>query len=480
MIRHSIKRHSKFWLAGLAAVATLTALPAQAEDPTYSYPDQRFRFSDPNPAGFSFYGTGRLQLPSVRADIGSSLQIDKITRDFSTISVSFNDLIAQLDQGDSEVSTEADALKLRLEGFLEQFEKHTRADYEFDISLAGFGGSPLAMIQLGNKPLALGLHVGSETRGFIDARFSDQFNKSLVALTAQLPDVFATGSRVAQISSQAGSVIQQVNALTADIDNLANRASDFFNNPSQQELNQLLTVLGEVDDEVDALLPTARALTGVVSSTSSGARNLLGAVKNASGGGIQLTAANDLHLTLGVGGSYPVFENDQFKISVGAQAKLFMVPVTVPVRNLQIDSDAGLLGKLEVSEVGGLTDTGNLDATLDSFDKAVASVNTTIDAAEKLSADVDKVTTAVDVKDFSQIASSGSSLVADGLAFNNSIGAATTNVQQAAVSINNIQRTLINQLSGVNAKGTLTTPDSAGFGLDLGVDAVLWRHLRLG
>lgn len=470
--------HRRLFPALIAAFAV--SLPAWAEDPSYSFADERFRLSDPNPASFSFYGSGRLQMPSLRADVGSSLQVDRISRDFGSISTNFNQLITQLNAGNTEISAQADALKLQLGGFLDQFEKGMRTDYEFDTTLLGFAGSPFAAVQINGRPLSLGLHLGAETRGFINAHFSEQFNTSLVTLTAQLPDVFATGSRVTQISSQAGTVINQINQLTQDIDALAAEANAFFQNPSQSSLKQLTDSLGTIDDRVDALLPTARELTDVVGSTSSGARNLLGALKTASGGGIQVTAANDLHLTLGVGASYPVFESEQIKVSLGAQAKLFMLPLNVPVRSLQIDSDASLLGKLELTEVGGITDTSNLEASLDSFDKAVTSVNTSIDSAEKISASVDQVEAALRANDFNRLASSGSELVNNGLEFNQSIGTAQRDMQQAALEINNIQRTLLNQLAGVNAKGTLTTPDGAGFGLDLGIDAVFYRNLRLG
>lgn len=458
------------------------ARPVTAYDPTYSYADQIFRLADPNPAGFSFYGTGRLQLPSLRADIGSNLQIDQASRELVSIQGSFNQLLSQLNQGqsDSATSAQADALKIQLDAFLKRFEKRVRLDYEFDAAIAGFAGSPFATLRLGDKPLALGLTFGAETRGFLNAQFSEKFNQSLLTLTSQLPDVFATSGRISQISSQAGTVISQVNSLRGDINTLIASASSFAGNPSNQQLNQLVTLLGNVNNEVEALVPAARNLTGVVQTTSSGARNLVTALQTASGGGISLTAANDLHLTLGIGGSYPVFENDQFKISVGAQAKVFMLPVQVPARSLKVDSDAGLLGKLAVSEVSGLDDTQNLSATLDSFDKAVTSVNTTVDQAEKISGQVTQVQTALQQRNLSDIASLSPQLISEGQSFNTNLSNATKDVQAAAVSVSNIQRTLINQLTGVSAKGTLTTPDSAGFGLDLGVDAVLWRQLRLG
>lgn len=465
------------------ALAAPTPQPSPpAYDPTYSFVDQRFRLSDPNPAGFSFYGTGRLQLPSLRADIGSNLQVEQASRDLVTIQASFNSLLGKLNQGqsDSSVSDDADALKLQLSSFLKRFEQRTRVDYEFDSSLLGFAGSPLAMIQVGNKPLALGLNFGAETRGYLNAQFSDKFNQSLLTLTAQLPDVFATGSRISQISGQAGSVIAQVTTLNSNINSLVTTAGNLAANPSTQQLNQLVSQLNTVNTGLQALEPTARELVGDVQTTSSGARNLLTALENAGGGGIQLTAANDLHLTLGVGGSYPVFENDQFKVSVGAQAKVFMLPINVPVRSISIDSDASLFGKIALTEVSGLEDTANLTATLDGFDKAVTSVTASLDQAKQVSDSITQVQTALTDRNFSQLIAQAPQLVSQAQTFNTSITTASKDVQAAAVSVSSIQRTLINQLSGINAKGTLTTPDSVGFGLDLGIDAVLWRQLRLG
>lgn len=181
-----------------------------------------------------------------------------------------------------------------------------------------------------------------------------------------------------------------------------------------------------------------------------------------------------------MGASYPIVDTPDIKLNLGAQAKVFILPLNVPVRSLRVDSDAGFLGALKLTEVGGLDDVSNLQANLNTFDSAVSSVNTAIDNAEKISASADRVQAALDQNNLSELANSGSELVSQGTAFTNSIQQAQTTVQQAAVEINNIQRTLVNQLSGINAKGTLTTPDGAGFGMDFGVDAVLWRQLRLG
>lgn len=464
-----------------ATALTLFTVPALAEeDPSYSYVDQRIRFSDPNPAAFSFYGTGRMQFPSLRVDVGSSIQADRVTRDALSLSASLTSLLTGVQSEGSTTGTLADDIQVRLQSFLGQFEQRVRADYELDINLLGFGGTPVATFQVADRPLALGLHAGAETRGYLNAQFSKEFNQSLVTLSTQLPDVFSTGSRVTQISGQAGSVIQQINNLTSDITTLTARANQFFQNPSTANRNELSRVIGEVDDGVDTLIPTARELTGLVTTTSNGARNLLSALKTASGGGIQLEAANDLHLTLGLGASYPIIDTNDIKLSFGATAKMFILPVNVPVRTLRIDSDAGFLGALKLTEVSGLGDVTNLEATLDKFDNAVTSVNTAISNAEKISASADKVQAALDQNNLGELATSGAEIINQGSAFTSSITQAQTDVQQAAVEINTIQRTLINELSGVNAKGTLTTPDGAGFGMDFGIDAVLWRQLRLG
>lgn len=463
----------------LACVALL-ACPGWAQDQSYAYIDQVIRLSDPNPAGFSFYGSGRLQLPSLKLDIGSSIATDKVIADALRLQQSLNLFLADESTEPADQDQTAAELQLQMGNFLKQFETRVRLDYELDSSILGFAGTPIASVQIADRPLALGLNLGLETRGYLNAQFSKEFNQGMVNLSGSLPDILAINTRVNQLGDGAGSVISQLNQLNTNIVTLAERAEDFFENPSNSSLNQLNQVLGRVDDNVDNLIPAARQLNEVVGATSKGAQNLVDAISNAGNGGVQLSAANDLHLTLGLGGSYPVFQSQDIQVAVGAQAKLFILPVNVPLRSLNLDTDAGLMGKLEVTQVQGLNQFDQIEANIETFERTVSSIDTSLDSLEKVSASTDKVEAAISQRNLQNLSSSGTELVENGLAFTQTMGSTTSNIQQAASVISNFQSVLLNELRDVNAKGTLTTPDGAGFGMDFGVDAILYKQLRLG
>lgn len=479
-----------------ALATTLLSLPVWAQtEPTpkddletsieTDYPNRRIYFGEPNPASFAFYGSGRIQMPSLRFDIGSTLSTDQAIQDVLGLTVSFQNLFGQLGSSQS-LDAQASQAQADVESFLKQFQGGARLGYDLDYNILGFGGTPLAQVQIANRPLSLGLHLGASGRGYIEANFSDEFTTGLSGLTASIPSLVNTGSTVAQISSQAGTLVSSVNSLNNNINEMTSIATAFINNPlsdTQGQINAFTSKMSEVDNQIDALLPTARGITGLVDDTTGAAKSLLTAFGAFTGGGVQVTAVNDLHVTLGLSGAYPIFESEDIKVSLGTRLKLFMLPYNVPMSQFGFQTNAGLLGKLELNEVTGLQNTQDLNATLDAFSAASKDISGVIDAAEKVSASVDLVEQ--DLKksnnSLSSLASgNGVALLKNANEFSSSVSTAISSTQQAASEVSTVQQTLLSGLEDIKLKGAVTTPAGAGFGMDFGLDALLFKHLRLG
>lgn len=462
--------------AGACVLSLGLSLPVWAESEAYTYPDLRFRLGDPNPASYGWDGSGRLQLPSVRFEMGSSLNLQEINREIAGISTIFANPASE----SAAIDAQNAQLKTSIGVLLGQFREQTRSDYELDLNLFSFSGSPFASVQLAGRPLSFGLHVGAETRSYLNLNMDADFRQDLVEVGAVLPDVLAANRQITAVSQQAGSLVQELNALTAEIDGLAENANRFFSRPSQAGLNELTGRLESVNSGIDALLPDARALTEAVSSSATGADGLITAFGQLSEEGLQLTTANDVHLTLGMGAAYPLYQSPDITVSLGGQLKLFLLPYNLPLSSLGVNSSLGLLGKLELKQVSGLGELPLLGQSVDRLQTAVTDVNTVISRAETLSDTVGLVTDALSTRDLNALNSSGNQLVRDGLAFNQGVSGAQGSVQQAAVAVTDLPNTLLRELNTVRMKGSLTTPDSVGAGLDLGLDAIFYRHLRVG
>ncbi|MGV3525912.1 MAG: hypothetical protein ACO1RX_16935 [Candidatus Sericytochromatia bacterium] len=461
---------------GVLALSLNVSLPVSAESEAYSYPDLRFRLSDPNPASYGWDGSGRLQLPSLRFEMGSSLNLQEITREVTGISAIFANPALESDA----ITAQNNQLTTSVGVLLSQFREQTRSDYELDLNLFSFSGSPFASVQLAGRPLSFGLHLGAETRSYLNLNMRSDFRQDLVEVGAVLPDVLSANRQITEVSQQAGTLVQELNALTAEIDALAENANRFFSSPSQAGLNELTGRLEDVNSGIDALLPDARRLTQAVSTSATGADGLITAFGQLSEEGIQLTTANDVHLTLGMGAAYPLYQSPDITVSLGGQLKLFVLPYNIPLSSLGINSSLGLLGKLELNQITGLGELPLLSESVDRLQTAVTDVNTVISRAETLSDTVGQVTDALTARDLNALSSSGNQLVRDGLAFNQGVSGAQGSVQQAAVAVGDLPNTLLRELNTVRMKGSLTTPDSVGAGLDLGLDAIFYRHLRLG
>ena len=451
-------------------------------DISTDYPDWRQQLGEPNPASLYFYDEGRLQFPSVRFDVGSTLSTDRLLRDSSVLGSAFERVVQGLD-AETGVENGTVALQASIDNLFTQFETPARLDYDLDVNLLGFGGAPFARLQINERPLSLGMSLSSNTRGYLSATFSEAFNDNLSALTTTLPELLATDSGFSQLSQDAQQVNNQVSALSQDISRLFNDFQQFQQNPNNNtpaQVANLSNQLTSVQSQLEALLPSARRLTGLVDSTTQASRSVLGALASLPGGGANIEAAADTHLTLGVSGAYPVYETEDVQVALGARLKLFMMPFNVPLENLNIQSQAGLFGKLSLTEVTGLQRTPALNNTLNTFERTVQEVNTVIEQAEGIYEGIEQVQTQLSQNNLSAAAEQGSTLVADGVRLASGLNTAQQQVEAASTALQSIETTLLSEFQDIAYRGTLTTPSGAGMGLDVGIDALLYRYLRLG
>ena len=477
-----VRSRSLFFRALLAAAASsVLMLPAQAAL-NFDYPDWRQQLGDPNPASLHFYGEGRLQLPSVRFDVGSTLATDRLIEDANGLGDAFQNVVQDL-SASAEVTTDTLALRGSIDGFLQQFETPARLDYDLDVNILGFGGAPFSQLQINQRPLSLGMSLSSNTRGYLQATFSETFNDNLRVLTTSLPALLSEEGGIPQIAQTAQSVSTQVVDLTQDINTLLASVQRFQQSPgnnSQAQIIGLSQQLNNVSGQVRGLLTPARQLTALVGSTTSASRSLLDTLDSFSGGGAQIIAAADTHLTLGFSGAYPVYESEDIQVALGARVKLFMMPFNVPLENLNIQSQAGLFGQLSLTEVTGLQRAEDIRSTLDTFDRTVTEVNQVLDQAEQVFQGVEQVQTQLNNNNPEGAAAQGAVLVQDGVQLASGLSSVQARVQEATRELQTVQDTLLNELQDIAYKGTLTTPSGAGVGLDVGIDALLYRYLRLG
>lgn len=468
-------------VSSVALAASFSALPVLAQAAN-DYPDWRLQFGEPNPASLTFYGTGRLQLPSFRLDVGSNLATGKVIQDATLLGSAFSDLTKNLAQN-KDISAEVGILKVNIDGFLTQFEAPTRLDYDLDLNLIGFGGAPIARLEIGGKPLSFGAHLSSNTRGYFQSQFSEAFTDNLKTLTASLPELLASGSSASGLLTDSNVLLTQVDQFQNAITELGQEVRRFLNQPQnnpQSQFDSFNQSLTQVNRQLETLLPTARQVTTLVSNTTASSRSLLDSLETLGGGGLSLTAASDLHLTLGVSAAYPVFESENIQVSLGGRIKLFLLPFNVPLESLGVKSQAGLMGKLDVTEISGLQQAEGVRASLATFDKAAADVNRLIEKGAAVSAQLKEVQTDLNNNNLPGVIARGQQLAQQAIAINNDLSSLQGSVKAASSQMAGIQQTLLQEFQDISYKGTLTTPSGAGVGLDLGVDAILYRYLRLG
>lgn len=442
-------------------------------------PESTFRFIDPNPAATANFGWGRFRLPSLRIDIGSTVPVDKSIQDFTSLGTSLSNLTNALIKGETLSNDSATTTKNQLANALAPFRSGARLDYETEIALVSFAGSPFPGLQIANRPLSLGLHIGAETRGYVNAQFSQEFSNSLTTLSDSLPGLISTGSTVAGLTTNANQLTTQTAQLTGNITQLVSEGNQLLQSPSLQQLNTVTSLATQVSGNVDQLLTPARSLTKAVTDSTATAQGLLNALKGASSGGISFDSANDLHVTVSLSGAYPVYDTPDVKISVGTNLKLFLMPFNVPFRSLGLNSDSSVMGQIKVTEFKGLQNLDGIQTTLTSLNKAAGDVDKLITEAESVKTQLDAANQNLSSNNIAAIVTQVQPLLNSVTSANQTLQTTQQSINSALQNVNNIQQTLSSELQQVSLKGSITTPGGAGFGLDLGINAILYRNLRL-
>lgn len=474
---------SVFYSAFALSLYCLPLTPALAETSTHpATTEPNFRFIDPNPAGTANYGWGRFRLPSVRIDIGSSFPVEKTLQDFSNLGKTINSLSQSLLQGQTLSPETASNAKNQINSALSPFQNGARIDYETEIGILSFAGAPLPALQIANRPISLGFHVGAETRGYLNAKFSKEFSTKLTTLTDSLPQLLTTGSNIAGLTSNAGQLTGQVTQLTGNITQLTSQGASLLQNPmgaTPEQIQQLSGLVMDVSGGLDQIIQPARQLTKAVSDTTKTAQDLLNTIQGAADGGVSIESANDLHMTLAISGAYPVYETDDIKISVGTHLKLFLMPFNVPFRTLGLNSDSSLMGQIKVTEFSGFKNLSSLQSTLTSLGQAASDVDKLITQAETVKNQLDTARQNITTGNLNEVASQGISLVSSVNETSQSLIKTQQSINTAVQNVSGIQKTLTDELQQASLKGSVVTPGGAGFGMDLGVNAVLFRNLHL-
>ncbi|PIQ26770.1 hypothetical protein COW36_00545 [bacterium (Candidatus Blackallbacteria) CG17_big_fil_post_rev_8_21_14_2_50_48_46] len=480
-----MKRSSLYTMLALSC-SLLFSATAQAETgKTEKKPVQTestFRFIDPNPAATANFGWGRFRLPSVRVDIGSSVPVDKSIQDFTSLGKSIATLTNGLLQGQTIDSTTATNTKNQINTALAPFQSGVRMDYETEIALFSFAGAPVQGLQIANRPITLGFNIGAETRGYVNAKFSQSFSEGLTTLTDSIPTLLSTGSSLTSIVSDAQSLTGKVTQLTSDITQLTAQGTQLVSNPlsaTPQQIADIQTLTKQVSTNVDQLITPARQLTKTVTDATSTTRGLLNTIQGAASGGVSVDSANDLHMTLALSGAYPVYETEDVKISVGTNLKLFLMPFNVPFRSLGLNSDSSIMGQIKVTDFSGLQNIDSVKTTLDSLDKAATDTNTLITQAESVKSQLDTAIQGISTGNLAAVATEAQKTLTAVNQTSQSLQTTQSSINAALQNVNNIQQTLLSELQNTSLKGSIVTPGGAGFGMDLGVSATLYRNLKL-
>jgi hypothetical protein len=461
----------------VSTAAQAETQPAQPAKTTI--PESTFRFIDPNPAATANFGWGRFRLPSVHIDIGSSVPIDSSIQDFTSLGKSLTTLVSSFSSGQTASNDIATSTKTQLSKTLAPFQSGARLDYETEIALVSFAGSPFPALQIANRPLSLGLNIGAETRGYANVQFSKEFSDSLSTLADSLPELISSGTTVAGLTSNASQLTSQTAQLTSNLTQLVTAGNQLLQNPSTQQLGTVTTLASQVSGNVDQLLVPAKSLTKAVTDSAATTQGLLNTIKGASSGGISLDSANDLHVTVALSGAYPVYETQDIKVSVGTNLKLFLMPFNVPFRSLGLNSDSSVMGQIKVTDFVGLKNLDGVQSTLDSLTQAAGDVDKLIAQAESVKKELDTANQNLGNNNIAAIAGQVQPLINSVTTANQALQTSQQSINTALQNVNGIQQTLSNELQQVSLKGSITTPSGAGFGLDLGVNAILFRNLHL-
>jgi uncharacterized protein YoxC len=462
--------------------------PVKTPAPTYRlWPSLTYRITDPNPAEATHNGKGRLGFLSTRIDMGSTFSVTQTAEDFGSLTQRIQQLTLPSGTNTTPSNSQVDDIETLINRSLNPLQKGGRVDYEVEALIARFDGAPFSGLQIADRPVTLGLSLGLEGRGFFSTQFSSSFSSGVKGLSSTLPDLLGSSSEISigRLSSRANEVIRSANGLTSNIQTLTQTGARIMQNPqnaSPQDIQQVSNQVSGIIQGVDALTTPARELTASASQTTKTASDIFKALKEATSGGVNSEATLDLHGTLGLSAGYPVIENENFRLSLGTNLKLFVLPTSIPLNDLGIQStgSGSVLGNIRLNRISGLNSLDQAQSTLTQMDEAIGEINSLVDQANEVKDSLQRAQQTVTTDNLGQLATQATALLQQVDETNNQLTRTNTEVNQALQGVNGLQQTLLQDLRSVRLEGQMTTPGGAGFGLDLGAEAVIMKNLRLG
>lgn len=452
------------------------------------------RIADPNPSYGTYHGWGRFRFPlTVKVDVGTNVSVDSIVKNINPAISSFSSILGSLQSG--KVNT-ADTTNVQnaLKSTLAPLQSGLRLDYDIDTTLVSFSGNPIEALKIADRKVSIGASLTAGSRGYTTASVSKEFADGLTGLSGAIPDVVAAGSTLAGISGQTSTLATEVSNLTSSIAKLSTSASSVLSNPTAiltnpSSLNELNTQANNVITSIDNLAVPANKVVSSANAAITTAEKVLSSLKSLNGS-VKVDTVNDLHLTLGLAGAYPVYENKEngIKVSVGTNLKVFILPTNIPVKSLAptINTTAGIFGQIKVDQVSGFSDVSSMQATIDKVKDAASKTNSVVQQANSVKTSLTTLQGQLsqaqsgNTSAITALQTTGAATLAQATQAQTAVNDATTALNSAFSSINTLQSSFIQDLSKVSVSGTVLTPGGAGFGLDLGVQATLFHNLNLG
>lgn len=281
-------------------------------------------------------------------------------------------------------------------------------------NLLGFDGHPFPSLQLKERPIALGLNIG--VNGAVIAKIG--ISSGFTNLVKNFPDLADAGSDIVTQATNIPSKLQK------DIDKTINDSITGIQNTfkSLQTMNtSSLTSTTAIDDAKKGIDTAVNTIDKLSTDVNNQITTLVKPVQDditkiatllspleTSSQSIELKAVADGHITIGVNGSAYVYENENIKLTAGANLKFFFMPQIVPVPSVIGLMDkkystftqsipAALTGELKI---GKLTSISAAKTTIDSLPSNLTTIITNTTGkiktdANKVKADLDSIKTSI-------------------------------------------------------------------------------------
>lgn len=438
----------------------------------------RVKLHDSNPATYSFYGNGRVRLPSVRLDVGANVPVMGLIDTFTKLGPTFTDLSSAFTGGTTLTTSQSDKIVTELTGALAPFQKGVRLDYDIDVGILGVMLNP---VKIQGRKLSLGINLGAGTQSYAAINFSKEFSDGLTNIVKSVPDVAGLVTTATTLQTQATSLTANATQLSASAAGLTNLAAIGDANAIVQELDTAISAL-------DNLISPANQISSDVSTAITTGEKLVGTINTASQGGINVDAVVDGHMTVALSGAYELIKNNNMTVSVGSNLKFFVLPFNMPVTQFLPNSTgtANLMGQYKLTEVAGVNAiTGQVQSTIDGVKPAVNNFKSLTTDAEKIKQDLTSIRNQVQgvqndplgaaaLFTDQQFLNSAQSIGGTANTMIESVNSTVTQTNQAFSDLADLQKNL--NFNSLILKGSVINPANVGFGLDLGINAFLLRN----